>query len=225
MSSKKKFWSGIVGEDWYNAFPGIWESEYMANVMEHVMKLYKSTTLYPESKDLFKPFKLCPYDKLKVVILGDHPYMDGNATGLAFGNPEESLMLSKPIKAIEEAIENDVYDGLNLDFDVTLESWAEQGVLLLNECPTAEKFNPEKSHHHIWKKFIQGVMLGINLHNNGIHFTFWGQQAQQFTQFVVEDEDRGNYIHCSSYPEGVNDVWKCNNFSEINNKLKQKIVW
>ena len=223
--NKKEFWCKIVGEGWYNAFPGLWESPYMSNVISHVMGLYKSTTLYPESKDLFKPFKLCPYDKGKVVILGDYPYMDGSANGLAFANSKESLTLSKPLLAIQESVENDVYDGLNLGFDTTLESWAEQGVLLLNECPTAEKFNPEKSHHHIWKKFTEGIILGINLYKNKVHFIFWGQQSQQYTQFISQEDDKGNYIHCSSYPEGVNKVWRCDNFKEVNNKLKHKIVW
>tara|TARA_R110000851_G_scaffold78000_5_gene172068 strand:+ start:8706 stop:9374 length:669 start_codon:yes stop_codon:yes gene_type:complete len=221
--NKKEFWINIVGEDWHGAFPGVWESPYTGRVMEHIMKLYKTTTIYPEGKDLFKPFKLCDYKNLKVVILGDCPSPKGISTGLAFANNNETLQLTTDLIKIQNAVEQNVYGGLNMGFDVTLENWAKQGVLLLNTSLTIEKFKPNESHHHIWKKFIQGIILGINLYNNNVHFVFWGNNAQEYTQFINQDGDRGNYIHCFQSLDEAE--WNCTNFSEINNKLKQKITW
>ena len=189
-TNKKKFWVDVVGADWHGAFPGVWESPYTSSVMEHIMKQYAITTILPEGKDLFKAFRLCNYKDLKVVILGDAPTVECH-TGLAFANDEQIPRLSKHMVKIQNAVEADVYDGMNLEFDITLESWAEQGVLLLNESLTMEKFKPDDKHHYIWKKFIQGILLGINLYNNNVHFVFWGKQAQEYTQFVNEDGDRG----------------------------------
>lgn len=219
---KKKFWVDIVGEDWFNAFPGVWEAPYTGRVMEYIMKMYKVTTILPEGKDLFKPFKLCKYKDLKVVILGDSP-SQGSHSGLAFANTDEAFQLTTDLIKIQNAVEQDVYDGMNLGFDVTLESWAKQGVLLLNETLTFEKYKPNDTHYHIWKKFIQGIILGISLYNNGVHFVFWGKNAQEYTQFITQDEDRANYIHCFQSLEQAE--WNCTNFSEINNLLKQKIAW
>jgi uracil-DNA glycosylase len=221
--NKKKFWIDIVGEEWHGAFPGLWESPYTGKVMEHIMKLYQSTTVYPESKDLFKPFKLCDYNSLKVIILGDYPSPKGISTGLAYANSDETLQLTAKLTKIQNAVEMDVYDGMNMGFDVTLESWAKQGVLLLNRSLTIEKFKPDEPHYHIWKKFIQGLVLAINLYNNGVHFVFWGKEAQQYSQLVLQEKDKGNYIHCFDSLDKAK--WECTNFSEINNKLKQKITW
>lgn len=221
-----KFWTKVIGEDWYNLAPGLWDSKYMANVMEFTIGKYKSATIFPEQRNLFRVFRLTPFEDVRVVILGQDPYhteVQGEpvATGLAFANNEKVLRITPPLEKIWRAVERT--EGLDIDFDITLEKWAKQGVLLLNTSLTVEKFS-STSHLYVWKKMIQTIILMISLKKNGVHFCLWGNKVREFEQFIAE----GNYIHTfvhPSYAAFQNTDWNCEHFKEINNHLKDKIVW
>ena len=221
-----KFWAKVIGEGWYNLAPGLWDSKYMANVMEFTIGKYKSATIFPEQRNLFRAFRLTPLEDVKVVILGQDPYyteIQGEpvATGLAFANNDKSISISPSLEKIWRAVERT--EGLDIDFDITLEKWAKQGVLLLNTALTVEKFSPT-SHLYVWRKMVQTVIMMISLKKNDIHFCLWGNKAREFEQFIAE----GNHIHTFVHPAYAarqNTDWNCEHFKEINNHLKDKIVW
>lgn len=140
--------------------------------MQWIKQLRLLTKIYPQQDEVFKAFTLTPFDKVKVVILGQDPYHDGNADGLAFSCKERiSPSLTK------------VFEGLNIPYDkfkpVTLEGWAEQGVLLLNTALTVEKGYPRSHVDRGWEFFIGRALRELLVDNNPKAFVLWGNDAQQ----------------------------------------------
>ena len=152
----------IFGEGWYGLLGDLLTSEDFKNIGNTLNKSKKK--YYPERENIFNAFKLCPLYKLKVVILGQDPYHDGSATGLAFSNRSDSTTLSPSLRNIFKEVENNTSNGLKLDQDPNLERWAKQGVLLLNTALTVEKGNPG-SHAKLWDSFTKEVLKKIFEYN------------------------------------------------------------
>ena len=173
----------------YNYF-GNWtrviDVKALYDTIAQVNKLYASRqAMTPEYKNIFKAFNLCPLEKLKVVILGYDPYpQKGVATGIAFGNKPETKVLSPSLEVLKEALispELPHYD--NPRFDVTLESWARQGVLLLNAALTTE-VGKTGSHINLWRPFISTTLRNLSNYTTGIIYVLLGQQAQSFEPYI-----------------------------------------
>lgn len=233
MSSKKDFWIRVIGEEWYNFYPELWDSDYMEETMNYIASKYQSATIFPEMNNLFKAFKLCPKDKFKVLILGQDPYPNvvaGKpvATGLAFANNEDMLRLSPSLEMIRNCVERTVYDGFKVGFDVTLEEWAKQGVLLLNTSLTFERF--KGGHFSIWEDFIKAFLIKIN-EINGCHICLWGPHAKNLKYRL---DEKNVYIYEANHPAYAarNKMdWQCNHFNEINKRIENqngeeyKVIW
>ena len=126
---------------WYPVLKDTLESEYFKNVKDEIRKDIKTEEVYPKGSDIMKSFSLCPIEETKVVILGQDPYHDGTATGLAFANSSKCKVMSPSLKMIIEELETSV--GLiALPFNKNLEHWASQGVLLLNTALTVKQGCP-----------------------------------------------------------------------------------
>ena len=120
--------SGIKNQvgDWYPLLEPIVTSDYFKKVITQIKKQKAmGLKIYPDTKVTFRAFKMCQLADVKVVILGQDPYHDGSATGLAFANSDQSPRMSPSLQWITKAIEHD-YDTLCVNFDVTLEEWANQ---------------------------------------------------------------------------------------------------
>lgn len=226
MSSNLDFWKPIVGESWYMNYQGLFDSQYMQNVMNFLIENYPKSTIFPLQQDIFKAFRLTPFDKVKVVILGQEPYIAENenfpiATGLAYGNPVDSIQLSSPLKNIRRAVELSVYKGLNVNFDVTLEEWAEQGVLLLNTSLTVNKYKPG-SHEAVWMEFTKMILKGLSEMKTGLHFCFWGSKLNSL-EYLVNGIFHYKYesTHPSQYLK-IGDDWECSHFNDINMNIIQQ---
>ena len=146
--------------DWYQEFPSFWESPGTNNIVKAISSEYQRYKVYPEPQNIFKAFELCQYKDIKAVILGMDPYNDGNATGLAFG--VNTPKINPSLRKIKDAIETEVYDGLLLEYDYSLEYLARQGVLLLNSALTVKDGIPG-SHMHIWQGFIKSILVFISI--------------------------------------------------------------
>lgn len=217
MQNKKELWIRLVGEEWYNFYPKLWESQYMENTLAHVSDRYSKTDVFPDIKNIFRAFKLCPLNKLKVVILGQDPYSDGSATGLAFANRDDSLRLRPSLFKIRDTIERGCYDGFKIDFDITLEEWAEQGVLLLNTALTVEKYNVT-GHIPLWSDFTKAILLKLN-DKPGLHYCLWGRKAQEHKVHINPEI---HYIHEAFHPAYAarnNEYWECDHFRKINEQI------
>ena len=182
------------GEGWYDLLEDILVSEKFRDIgffLKNNKKEY-----YPERSKIFRAFELCPLENLKVVILGQDPYHDGSATGLAFSNRSDSLSFSPSLRNIFKEVENDVYDGLKLDQTPNLERWAEQGVLLLNTALTVEKGNPG-SHAKVWDKFTKDVIKRISDEIPAVVYMLWGSHAKGYLDYISRET---NFILASPHP-------------------------
>lgn len=167
-SLKSKF-----GEGWYFLLEEMLTSPYF-NQLGHFLESRRKSfnvEVYPAKEDVFKAFKLTPLEDVKVVILANSPYYKSNvATGLAFGVNEYAKM-SNSLSDIFKEIEDDIYNGLYLQYDITLEAWAKQGVLLLNSALTIEKNRPN-SHIIQWETFTKEVLTKLQSIDN-IIYVLW----------------------------------------------------
>ena len=203
--------------DWSMALAPIVQSEYFAKI-GHFLKqdMFCTRVLFPEKEDMFKAFKLCPPANLKVVILGVEPQQDGTANGLAWSN-KNLLKVSDELNIILKEVENDIYGGLNLDQDVDLARWAEQGVLLLNVALTAEK-RQYGAHTKMWKKFIVEVISITSKNKAGVIYVLWGDLAKHYKQYIDEDT---NFILESDFPDKRSKFLGNQHFSKINMILRE----
>lgn len=158
-------------------------------VLDPLIKVTSATDtekLCPKPEDTFKAFELCPPDKVRVVFLGQDPYpQSGVATGILFGNKEgtQERDISPSLKVIREAViqpfEPSFKDGDLERFDVTLESWARQGILMINSALTVER-NKIGSHREYWIGFTVTLMKKLSEMDRGIIFVLFGSQAASF---------------------------------------------
>ena len=229
-------WNKHVG-GWYRYvdFGDFLNSHYMYRVLSHLSTEYKRVGVYPPKEDIFKSLRLCDPDILKVVILGSNPYCNIRSTGLAYGNPEGTYNISKAVSNIQRAVELDVNKGLKLDFDITLEDWAKQGVLLLNTSLTSIHHKTD-SHSKMWEKFVKFVVEFIVIHFPGTIFMLWSDEAKKFEQ-LDESWQIGDSCHVLKTDESPSDIvltgkhWECEHFSKANklitdmNGKEYKIDW
>ena len=224
----KEKWINLLGNEFYHLFKDYLHSVEMDNLLIELYKLYNNKKVYPSPNNVFRCFKETPISLLKVVILGQDPYFNGRATGIAFANDENVLDISPSLLQIKNSVEYSVYNGLLIEFDTTLLSWSKQGVLLLNSALTVEEFKP-KSHSFLWKNFIKYVIKTINDNFTGIHFAFWGADAKSF---IPEVNNKLHFIYQHTHPSYAvrNNVdWNCTHFKDINNNIilqngKEEIV-
>ena len=219
-------WVDALGENFFSSTGFTYIGNYIA-------KLRETTTIYPDRKDIFKAFRLTPFDEVKVVILGQDCYHDGSADGLAFSN-SKSNTTSPPLKNILKEIEDefpenkDIITHGRLDLQ-DLSRWSKQGVLLLNAALTVEK-GKAGSHLELWKPFTIKIIQTLNTKND-IIWLFLGKESQIFTKFAT------NITHSIlkvSHPAA--ELYKpnagffdSNCFKKINEELlarnRKEIVW
>lgn len=180
--------------------------------------------VYPEKSNVFRAFKITPYDKVRVVILGQDPYYTpGAANGLAFAHSENYYDIQPSLKNIIKELEHE-YNVLLVNFDTTLEHWAKQGVLLLNTALTVEQNKPG-SHCLIWKPFTEFVLKQFE--NKDVVFLLWGNHARNSVKGL-------NLKHVieTTHPSPLSahkGFFGSNCFKECNKKLLElgysKIKW
>ena len=216
----EKFWELNVGEWSKTPFP-FTKFNYIVERIDGM-----DYTVYPAKENIFKAFRLTPPSELKVVILGLDPYVDKDrATGLSFANFNEDMRSASPsLKIIWNCVEKEIHNGLILDFDFSLESWAKQGVLMLNTSLTVEA-GKTGSHLKLWSLFTNDILQFITKEYPETIFILWGKQAEQYEHLCTNVL---KYVH-PAYAVYSHTSWNCKNFSEANEILlkqgKQIIKW
>lgn len=163
------------------------------NVMAKVGQEYRKKLLCPAQSDVFRAFELCPLKDLKAVFLGMDPYpQKGVATGILFGNRAEveEENLSPSLKVVKEAAINFEVPHYCITFDQTLESWAKQGILMINSALTVE-MNRTGSHVMLWRPFISKLLKNLSEYDTAIIYVLFGRQAQTFKPYI---NDKFNHI-------------------------------
>lgn len=221
----------LMGEEWVNFFGELLHTKEFYETMLELHKMYnrKTVKIYPDKHDIFRAFKLCHPDNLKIVIMGQQPYNDSYSNGLAFGIKEDSMKVPIGLNNIAKTVEKTCYKGMNIDFDYTLETWAEQGVLLLNRCFTSSaNITPQ---YLLWRRISEQMFSHIEKNKSGIIFMLWGGFAQQVATRI---NTNFNHVMIAKNPNSVfpKDEWKCDHFEkaneilwENNDNMQECIIW
>ena len=178
------------------------------------LKTTDSSTLCPSIKNVFKAFKLCSYNECKVIFVGQDPFpQKGVAQGILFGNssntPEDKL--SPSLKVVKESVINfDIPHNL-ITFDPTLESWAKQGILMLNSALTTE-VGKVGIHTLKWRPFIGSFLKNMSEKNPGIIYVFFGSQAKSLNTYINNNNNYKLFIEHPAYYARLNkrmpsDIW------------------
>lgn len=182
---------------------------------------YESKIIYPKRQDLFKAFSLCEVPK--VIIIGQDPYHDGSADGLAFSS---SIKTPPSLKNIFKEILND-YPNEAVILQSDLSYLAKQGVALLNASLSVQK-GKANSHKHLWEDFFTYVIRRINDDYNDLVFMLWGKFANDFAGFIDTNK---HLILSSAHPSPLargkffnnQHFLKCNEF--LKSKNIKEISW
>lgn len=163
-----------------NYFKTIIENEskkdYYKELHDFVDQEYESKTIYPERKKIFEAFKHTPYDKVKVVILGQDPYHgEGEAHGLSF-SVCPGIKIPPSLKNIYKELNSEL--GCYIPNNGYLTKWADQGVLLLNSVLTVEKDIPASHRGKGWEIFTDNVIKELDKKEEPIVFMLWGNFAK-----------------------------------------------
>ena len=178
------------------------------------LKTTDSSTLCPSIKNVFKAFKLCSYNECKVIFIGQDPFpQKGVAQGILFGNssntPEDKL--SPSLKVVKESVINfDIPHNL-ITFDPTLESWAKQGILMLNSALTTE-VGKVGIHTLKWRPFIGSFLKNMSEKNPCIIYVFFGSQAKSLNTYINNNNNYKLFIEHPAYYARLNkrmpsDIW------------------
>jgi len=208
-----------LGSAWYDKIGIEFDKPYLKELGNFLRKeKAEGKVIYPNSRDIFKAFELTPYDKVKVVILGQDPYHGPKqAHGLSF-----SVLppVAKPPSL--RNIFKELYDDLGIAAPNhgCLTPWAKQGVLLLNSVLTVEHGKPG-SHQGIgWEQFTDQVITMLNHSEKPIVFVLWGSHAQRKGEIICQDS---HVVITSSHPSPLSarrSFFGSKMFSRINTNLK-----
>lgn len=163
---------------WKAALTGEFDKEYFKELSKFVRQEYTRSTVYPPPKNIFRAFDLCPFDTVKVVLLGQDPYHGaGQANGLCFA-VGQGVSLPPSLKNIFKEIESDLGQPVQ-HHNGDLERWATQGVLLLNATLTVAAKTPGSHQNKGWEEFTDAVVRVLSEQKEHLVFILWGNYAKQ----------------------------------------------
>lgn len=173
-----------IEESWKKHLAGEFEKSYFEELAEFVREEYKKGATYPLPKNIFRAFDLCPFEKVKVVILGQDPYHGkGQANGLSFA-VEEGVRLPPSLQNIFKEVESDLgptspeaSKGTAKSGD--LSRWARQGVLLLNATLTVKGGLAGSHQNKGWEEFTDTAIKALSEQREHLVFILWGNYAKQ----------------------------------------------
>lgn len=202
---------------WEEHLRGEIKKPYFTELVKELNSEYENEVCYPSKERIFKAFNLCPFDKVRVVVLGQDPYRGNHAMGLSFSVPK-GIKLPLSLRKIYKEIGEDLCKSMPKSGDLT--RWAEQGVLLLNTTLTV-RADGANSHKHLgWQKFTDAAIKALSEHREHIVFMLWGNDAMRKKRLI--DTER----HCiiESYHPAARQRYKFkkHQFTCCNAYLKQQ---
>lgn len=181
-----------IEESWKKELAGEFDKEYFVKLTDFVRQEYATTTIYPPGRLIFNAFNLCPFNKTKVVILGQDPYhAPGQAHGLCF-SVNDGIPYPPSLQNIFKEIQSDL--GILPPATGNLTRWAEQGVLLLNATLTVRAHVAGSHQRKGWEEFTDAAIQRLATKRNHIVFILWGAYAQKKGAFI----DRSRHLVLSS---------------------------
>lgn len=171
-----------IEPSWKERLSGEFEKPYFQQLTERVRQEYMTTTCYPPGKELFNAFNLCPFDKVKVVIIGQDPYHEpGQAHGLSF-SVKEGTAFPPSLQNIFKEIHDDL--GTPIPENGNLSRWAQQGVLLLN-ATLSVRAHQANSHSTLgWQTFTDAAIRALAKEREHVVYMLWGGFARSKAQMI-----------------------------------------
>ncbi len=171
-----------IEESWRRHIGDEFDKPYFAGLTEFVRSEYTSTTCYPPGSLIFNAFNLCPFDKVKVVIIGQDPYHEpGQAHGLSF-SVNDGVPFPPSLVNIFKEIQLDL--GTPMPASGNLTRWAEQGVLLLNATLTVRARQAASHQRRGWERFTDAAIRALNASREHLVFILWGGYARSKASFI-----------------------------------------
>ena len=213
-------WKQHVGEEF--------DKPYFATLVNFVRHEYATTTCYPPGREIFNAFNLCPFDRVKVVIIGQDPYHEpGQAEGLCF-SVKDGVMPPPSLVNIFKEIQGDL--GKQMPRSGSLRRWAEQGVLLLNATLTVRAHQAASHQRHGWEEFTDACIRALARDRQHVVYMLWGGFARSKASFI---DPHNNLVLQSVHPSPLSanrGGWFGNHhFSQCNAYLRnngiEEIEW
>lgn len=218
-------------ECWKDILKKEFQKDYFYRLVYFLKQEYKKNICYPKPKNIFSAFNNCPFNLLKVVIIGQDPYYKYNqANGLCFSvNINYNIFRLPPsLNNILKEVKSNI-GKTSLCKDGNLIIWSKQGVLLLNSILTVRSEMPRSHNNKGWEKFTNKVVNIISNNKKNIVFLLWGEYAKKKINLININK---HYILKSSHPSPLSankGFFGCNHFSKTNFFLLKKgikpILW
>ena len=220
-----------IEESWKRVLGPEFEKKYFVDLTDFVRKAYMTGRCYPPAKLIFNAFNRTPFDKVKVVILGQDPYHEpGQAQGLAFYVPP-NIQTPPSLINIAKELESDLHCSPSSSTSTVpdLLSWTDQGVLLLNATLTVSAHRAGSHQGRGWETFTDAVVRALAEQREHLVFILWGSYAQKKGAFI----DRSRHcVICSAHPSPLSayrGFFGSKPFSKANQYLKAngigEIAW
>ena len=216
-----------IDESWRQVLQPEFDKPYFELLTDFVRHAYATRPCFPPAGQIFRAFDLCPFDKVRVVIIGQDPYHDINqAHGLCF-SVQDGVPAPPSLVNIYKELNRDL--GKPIPTSGNLTHWAEQGVLLLNATLTVEAHRAGSHQGKGWEELTDAAIMALNEKREKIVFMLWGSYAQRKGQYI----DRKKHLVLTAVHPSPLSAYRgfigCGHFSQANNYLQQHglppIVW
>ena len=216
-----------IDPSWFEVLKEEFDKPYFEKLVNFIKAEYSTKTIYPHGKNIFRAFELCPFDKVKVVIIGQDPYHGpGQANGLCF-SVNDGVPLPPSLQNIYKEIEADLH--MEMPSTGNLDNWSRQGVLLLNATLTVRANQAGSHQRQGWEEFTDDVIKTISDRKENIVFLLWGKYAQE--KGMIIDISK-HHILKAPHPSPLSahaGFFGCKHFSKTNQYLesigKDPINW
>ena len=216
-----------IDESWREVLQTEFDKPYFELLTDFVRHAYRTTQCFPPAGQIFRAFDLCPFDKVRVVIIGQDPYHDVNqAHGLCF-SVQDGVPAPPSLVNIYKELNRDL--GKPIPNSGNLTHWAEQGVLLLNATLTVEAHKAGSHQGKGWEELTDAAIMALNEKRERIVFMLWGSYAQRKGQYI----DRKKHLVLTAVHPSPLSAYRgfigCGHFSQANAYLQQHgqtpIIW
>jgi len=208
-----------IEESWKKVLNGEFDQPYFESLVKFVKDEYTQHTIYPPGKKMFNAFDSCPFDKVKVVILGQDPYHGpGQAHGLCF-SVQDGIAFPPSLQNIFKELNNDL--NIPAPKSGNLERWAHQGVFLLNATLTVRARQAGSHQNKGWETFTDAVVRKLAEEKENLVFLLWGAYAQRKGEFIDTNK---HLVLKAPHPSPFSadrGFFGCRHFSKTNAYLEQ----
>ena len=210
-----------IEESWREVLQPQFDSVYFEMLTTFVRKAYQASTVYPPGSKIFEAFNRTPFDKVKVVILGQDPYHGPNqAHGLCF-SVQDGIQPPPSLINIYKELQKEYGVAVNMT-NGNLTRWADQGVLLLNATLTVEAGRAGSHQGKGWETFTDAAIKALSDRREGLVFMLWGSYAQQKGRVI----DRSKHLVLESSHPSPLSVYRgfdgCGHFKKANQYLQSR---